>query len=103
MIVAGHNVYPTEIETVLLEDPMITDAAVAALQDEVRGEEVIAFAVPASNAKLTERDILSRCRQVLVPYKVPRRVVLVDSIPRNETGKILRKALLELVDVKRES
>lgn len=103
MIVAGHNVYPTEIETVLLEDPMISDAAVAALQDEVRGEEVIAFAVPASNAKLAERDILARCRQVLVPYKVPRRVFLVDAIPRNETGKILRKALLEIVDLKREN
>src|SRR5262245_48442765 len=103
MIVAGHNVYPTEIETVLLEDPMISDAAVASLQNEVRGEEVIAFAVPASNAKLNERDILARCRQVLVPYKVPRRVLLVDAIPRNETGKILRKALLQLAEAKPEN
>jgi long-chain acyl-CoA synthetase len=97
MIVAGHKVYPTEIESVLLEDPSVADAGVVAREDAARGDQVIAFVVAREGAAIDERALLERCRSSLSGFKIPRRIVGVGAIPRNKSGKILRAALLEIV------
>lgn len=94
MIVAGQNVYPGEIEAVLSEHEAVTDVGVASVEDEVRGEEILAFVVTA-DAAVQERDLLAYCRRSLAAYKVPRRVVKVDEIPRTDSGKILRDRLID--------
>ena len=98
MIVAGHNVYPTEIETVLLEDPMISDAAVASLQDEVRGEEVIAFVVRRDGADLAAPALDQLCLDNIARFKRPRSYRFVDTLPKNNYGKILKTELRHLLE-----
>lgn len=95
MIIGGHNVYPREIETVLLANDSIADAAVAAQADVTRGEHVLAFVVPVEGAQINEQALLSQCRQTLSAFKVPRRIYTIDQIPRNDSGKILRQQLLQ--------
>lgn len=98
IIVGANNVYPREIEAVLLEDPEVADAAVAARQDPVRGEQVYAFVVLEPGATLDDRALKLRCRESLAPYKVPRRVRRVAEIPRNPSGKILRSQLIDSLE-----
>lgn len=98
MIIGGHNVYPREIETVLLENTAVADVAVTAQEDPVRGEQVLAFVVPISGTQVDEQALIARCRQNLSPFKVPRKVYTVSQIPRNDSGKILRRQLLALVE-----
>lgn len=98
MIVGGHNVYPTEIESVLLEDDVVDDAAVVACEDDVRGESIHAFVVTTDGRAPDEEALLARCRASLSAFKVPRSVHGIETIPRNDSGKILRAALVDLVD-----
>lgn len=95
IIVGANNVYPREIEAVLLEEPVVADAAVAARQDPVRGEQIYAFVVLESGAELDARALKLRCRDALAAFKVPRRIHQVDEIPRNPSGKILRSQLID--------
>lgn len=95
MIIGGHNVYPREVETVLLSHETIADAAVATQTDITRGEHVLAFVVPVAGASINEQALLSQCRQTLSAFKVPRRIYTIDQIPRNDSGKILRHQLLQ--------
>jgi fatty-acyl-CoA synthase len=93
MIVSGgENVYPREVEEVLLGHPAVADAAVVGVPDERFGQALVAHVVPrgggASPAEL--RDYL---KARVAAYKVPREVVLHDSLPRNETGKVLHREL----------
>lgn len=93
IIVSGHNIYPREIETVLLEHPSIADAAITSREDNVRGEEILAFVVPLSGHKIDEKELFNYCREQLSLYKVPRTFYVVNEIPRNAAGKILRDQL----------
>jgi len=95
MIVAGKNVYPTEIETVLLSDDQLSDAAVVSREDPLRGEEILAFVVPSSGVEVDAPALRSLCVRELASYKVPRSILLVDRIPRSDTGKIRRAELLQ--------
>jgi long-chain acyl-CoA synthetase len=97
MIVGGHNVYPREIETVLLSHPAIADAAVASQMNGTRGDEIFAFVVLSSQVQLDESALNQHCRHTLSSFKLPRHIYAVDQIPRNDSGKILRKALLAQV------
>ncbi len=97
MIVGGHNVYPREIENVLLSDTAVADAAVVAKEDPVRGERIVAFVVPAIDQTLQKRKILERCRLHLSSFKCPRQIHITDEIPRNASGKIQRQVLKELL------
>jgi malonyl-CoA/methylmalonyl-CoA synthetase len=85
IISGGFNIYPREIEELLLEQPGVTEAAVVGVADDVRGEVPIAFIVSTSfDAEALERS----CRENLASFKVPRRFVQVDSIPRTALGKV---------------
>jgi Acyl-CoA synthetases (AMP-forming)/AMP-acid ligases II len=93
VIVGGYNVYPREIDEVLLAHPDVKEAVAAAVVHPTRGEVLKAYVVLKEGKTLTTVDILSHCRKKLAKYKVPRVVEFRESLPRAVTGKILRRAL----------
>jgi long-chain acyl-CoA synthetase len=93
VIVNGFNVFPREVEQVLLEHPGVTEAAVVGIPDERAGEAVKAVLVPAEDAELTVADVLAHCATRLARFKVPTVIEFVDALPRSATGKIDRRAL----------
>jgi len=93
MKVAGHKVFPLEIEQVLLDHPKIKETAVIAAKDRLRGEVPKAFIVPKSGADLTEKEVLLFCKEHLAHYKLPRIIEIRDSLPKIGSGKINKKAL----------
>jgi long-chain acyl-CoA synthetase len=95
IIAGGFNIYPTEVEQVLLDHPGISDACVVGIPDRYRGETVKAFVVPADGADLTVGDVIDHCARLLTAYKVPRDVEVRDSLPRTAVGKLLRRELRE--------
>jgi len=90
-IVGGFNAYPAEIEHTLLEHPAIREAAVVGTPDPRLGEVGLAFIV----GDVAEDTLIAWCRERMANFKVPRRVVRVDSLPRNAIGKVTRFALRE--------
>jgi long-chain acyl-CoA synthetase len=93
IIVGGENVYPKEIEEVLTTYPAVQDAGVIGIDDPVRGEVPKAYIVPELGATIDEKDILDFCRKYLASFKIPRAIEVIQDIPRNATGKILKRAL----------
>jgi len=94
IISGGENVYPAEIESVLMSHPEITEAAVIGMPSEKWGESPFAIVV-RSNESLTEADVLNYCRGKLAGYKQPKGATFIDVIPRNPSGKILKRLLRE--------
>lgn len=94
IIVGGYNVYPREVEEVLFEHPSIVEAAVVGVPDPTFGEEVLAFVVK-KDASLSEEQLHDYCAEKLAKYKVPKRFDFLDELPKNTTGKILRRFLKE--------
>jgi long-chain acyl-CoA synthetase len=93
VIVGGYNVYPREIDDVLLEHPKIKEAVAVAVLHPTRGETLKAYVVPKPGAELTAAEVVGHCRRQLANYKVPRQVEFRESLPRTITGKVLRRAL----------
>ena len=93
LIVGGINVYPREVEELLYTHPAIADAAVIGAPDPVRGEEVVAVVSLKPGAELTARGVRDYCRASLANYKVPRRVIFREELPRSSTGKVLKRML----------
>lgn len=91
IITGGFNVAPTEVEIALRQHPQIADAAVVGLPSEHSGEDVVAAVVAVPGATIDESDVRDFCRGILTPYKVPRRVVVVDELPKSMIGKVLRR------------
>lgn len=92
-IVGGFNAYPAEIESVLVTYPAIAAAAVVGVSDERLGEVGWAFVVPAAGQDVDEAAVIAWSREVMANYKVPRRVVAVDALPLNASGKVLKYEL----------
>lgn len=91
IISGGFNVYPREIEEFLQEMPEIAEAAVAGVPDEIRGEVPVAYIVAKS--ALDVESIEARCRDQMASFKVPRKFIAVDALPRNALGKIQKHLL----------
>jgi acyl-CoA synthetase (AMP-forming)/AMP-acid ligase II len=96
MIVSGgENVYPAEVERVLADHPDVADIAVIGVPDETWGETVKAVVVARQGAVVDSDKLMELCRQHLAGYKCPRSVDVVETLPRNATGKILKRELRE--------
>jgi long-chain acyl-CoA synthetase len=94
----GSNVYPAEIESVLLEHPLIDDAGVVGIADPDLGEVVLAVVQPVAapdRLGLTPEAVIAFCRERMASLKCPRAVIFVDKLPRTPTGKLLRRELKE--------
>ena len=92
-ISGGENVYPSEVESTLFDLPGISDVAVIGLPDDTWGEVGQAVIVRADGSDLDETAILNFCRERLARFKVPQTVRFIDELPRNATGKILKREL----------
>ena len=95
VVTGGENVYPAEVERVLVEHPGVAEVAVIGVPDAKWGECVTAVGVPTPGALLTAEDVVDYTRERLAHYKCPRRVEFVDALPRNATGKVLKRTLRE--------
>jgi len=93
IISGGFNVYPREVELVLETHPAVGEVAVAGVPSEAWGEEVTAFVVLSNEAPLVEAEIIAFARERLATYKCPRRVVVVEKLPRNAMGKVEKSKL----------
>jgi fatty-acyl-CoA synthase len=97
VISGGVNIYPREIEAVLDEHPAVREAAVIGVPDPEWGESLAAFVVRQPGQTLTAEEVVGHCREHLADYKRPRQVVFVDELPRNPTGKVLKRVLRERI------
>jgi len=91
IISSGFNIYPREIEELLLEDPRVREAAVVGVPDELRGEVPIAYVV--TDHELDAADLSGVCRAQLASFKIPRAFIRVDALPRTALGKIQKHLL----------
>ena len=94
IIVSGFNVYPAEVEDVLLEHPAVKEVGVVGVPHPHTGEAVKAFVVLEAGATAHEDTLVSWCLDHLARYKCPAKVLFVDELPRNVSGKLLRRSLL---------
>lgn len=97
IIVGGLNVYPGEVERVLVEHPAILEAAAFGVPDATRGEAVWAAVVLRPEQQTTTRELQALCREKLASYKVPRGIDIMTELPKNALGKIMRHELHNLV------
>jgi HIP---CoA ligase len=96
-IVGGFNVYPAEVENDLLRHPSVAQAAVVGAPDHRLGEVGVAFLVPRPGAAIDPDDVIAWARERIANFKVPRRVVVLDALPLNASGKVLKYQLRETV------
>ncbi len=92
ILVSGFNVYPNEVEDVLVQHPGVMEAAVIGQPDEQSGETVVAYVVRKDQA-LSVDDLRQFCRENLTAYKVPRRIEFRETLPKTNVGKVLRRVL----------
>jgi acyl-CoA synthetase (AMP-forming)/AMP-acid ligase II len=96
MIVSGgENVFPREVEDLLADHEAVDEAAAIGVDDEDFGQRLMAFVVKVDGKEISEEDLKGYVKQNLARYKVPREIVFVDELPRNATGKVLKRELAE--------
>jgi fatty-acyl-CoA synthase len=96
MIVSGgENVFPREVEDLLSGLDGVQEVAVVGVPDEQFGQRLKAFVVKTDGAKLSEEDVKSHVKSNLAGYKVPRDVEFLGELPRNATGKVVKRELVE--------
>jgi len=89
----GENVYPQEVEDALAGHPRLADAAVIGVEDPDFGQRLRAFVVAREGAQVSEEELIGYLRERLARYKLPRDFVFLEAIPRNPTGKVLKREL----------
>lgn len=96
ILVGGYNIYPREVEEVLYSHPNVTEVAVVGVPDAELGEAVRSFVV-VNDPTITEKILADFCKEQLVKYKIPTQIEFLDELPKNTTGKILRRSLRDKV------
>lgn len=94
IIRGGNNIVATDVEAVIYRHPDVLEAAVVGFPHEVLGEDVAAFVVGRPGCDIDVDELKAFCAEQLADYKVPRRVILIDELPRNATGKVLKRELV---------
>lgn len=97
IIRGGENVYPRDVEDVLIEHPAVAEVAVVGKPDERLGEEVVAFVVKSPGADVSEDDLMSFARERLAKYKSPKEVRFVPELPKSPIGKVLKRDLRDQI------
>lgn len=95
IISGGENIYPAEIEEVLLAHPNVREAGVTGMEDEVWGQVPIGFVV--LNQSVSEKELILFCRERLAKYKIPKKIYVIESMPRNASNKLLRRKLMDML------
>jgi acyl-CoA synthetase (AMP-forming)/AMP-acid ligase II len=95
IISGGYNIYPREVEEVLYSHDAVLECAVVGVPDPKWGEAVKAVVVCREGMKLTEEELIQLCKERLAPYKVPKTIDFVESLPKTSVGKIFRKGVKE--------
>jgi long-chain acyl-CoA synthetase len=103
IIAGGYNIYPVELDDVLMGHPKILEACTIGLPHEYRGETVKAFIVVKEGQDLTEDEVVKYCKENLAAYKVPKIIEFIDELPKSAVGKILRRKLKEMEMKKTEN
>jgi fatty-acyl-CoA synthase len=93
IISSGENIYPMEVERAIQSLPQIKEAAAVGIPDEKRGEVVGAFVILQKDATVSENEILSALQGKIAHYKIPKKIFFVDDLPRNQSGKVLKRIL----------
>lgn len=95
VVSGGENIYPVEVENALAKHEAVQDVAVIGVPDEKFGEALLAFVVTRPQMNLSVDDMVDFCRDKIAGYKIPRQLEIIDELPRNPSGKILKKILRE--------
>jgi fatty-acyl-CoA synthase len=93
IISGGENIASSEIERVIYEMPQVREVAVIGMPDERWGEKPVAVVVIADGTALELPDLTEHCRKSLAAFKVPKEIIIRDSLPRNPSGKVLKRVL----------
>jgi long-chain acyl-CoA synthetase len=96
IIAGGYNIYPVELDDVLMGHPKIMEACTIGIPHEYRGETVKAFIVINEGQSLTEEEVIAYCKENLAAYKVPKIIEFIDELPKSAVGKILRRKLKDM-------
>ena len=91
------NIYPREVEEVLHQHPKVVEAAVLGIPSKVREEIAKAFIVVEEGEELTNQEIIQFCRDKLARYKVPKKIEIVEELPKSALGKVLKRVLKDQV------
>jgi acyl-CoA synthetase (AMP-forming)/AMP-acid ligase II len=93
VVSGGENIYPVEVENALAHHEAIVDVAVIGIPDEKFGEALLAFVVLKPGSELALEEMVEFCRDRIAGYKIPRQLEIIAEMPRNPSGKILKKEL----------
>ena len=96
IIAGGYNIYPLELDDVLMDHPKILEACTIGVPHDYRGETVKAFIVAKAGEELSEEEVVGFCKEKLAAYKVPKIIEFTDELPKSAVGKILRRKLKEM-------
>jgi acyl-CoA synthetase (AMP-forming)/AMP-acid ligase II len=97
ILTGGENVYPREVEEVLYEHPAVVEAAVVGSPDPKWGEKVVAVVCLREDGSATEAELIEFCRERIASYKKPKHVVFIDALPKNASGKVLKRELRDWI------
>jgi acyl-CoA synthetase (AMP-forming)/AMP-acid ligase II len=93
VVSGGENIYPVEVENAIANHAAVVDVAVIGVPDEKYGEALLAFVVLAAGGALDLDELIAFCRDRIAGYKIPRQLEIIEEMPRNPSGKILKKDL----------
>jgi long-chain acyl-CoA synthetase len=96
IIASGFNIYPREVDELLMTNPKVLEVCTVGIPDAYRGENVKVFIVTKPGETMTQEEVQAFCKERLAAYKVPKIVQFIGALPKNTVGKILRSKLREL-------